>query len=187
MENLDFFNKVKGFFLSPIQTFQDVKDEAMRGALRYFIAWLIIYSILFAIIISLMGPVINPGPIQPIFDITVGIFGAIALFFIVLISGIIGLVIGAAIMHLFVILVGGKQGYAQTLKATVYAATPMYLIGWIPLLGFAGGIWSFILVILGLRELHGISTGRAFLAAILPGLIITGVATAIVLTIGYPF
>ena len=47
------------------------------------------------------------------------------------------------------------------------------LIGWIPLIGIIlGGIWSLILSILGIRELHQISTGRAAGAVILAAIII---------------
>jgi len=187
MENLDFFNKVKGFLISPVHTFQEVKDEAMKGALRYFIAWIIIFSIMFAIAVTFILPIENLGPIQPLIDITQGIYSGIAFFFMALIAGIFSIFIGAGILHIGAILVGGKNGYRQTFKASVYSLTPSFILGWFPLLLIPISIWSFILVILGLRELHDISTGKAFLAAILPTIIILGVTIAFTMIIGYPF
>ena len=73
----------------------------------------------------------------------------------------------------------------QTIKAVLYAFTPSGLIGWIPFFGLLGWVWSIILTILGVRELHDLSTGKAVIAVILPVilLVILGVALLSYLTI----
>jgi len=77
------------------------------------------------------------------------------------------LFIGAAWLHLWVYLFGGRKGYRETLKALAFGETPALLLGWIPLVGILAGIWSLVLSVLGVRELHGITTGRALGAVII--------------------
>ena len=62
-----------------------------------------------------------------------------------------------------------------------YGATPAYLVGWVPfvvwlgldligaavLIGALVSIWALVVTIIGLRELHGITTGRAVAACLL--------------------
>lgn len=94
---------------------------------------------------------------------------SIVFFFI---AGLIGIFISGIILHIFVYIVGGRRGLDQTLKTVLYASTPELLLGWIPIIGIFVGIWSLILEILGIRELHEISTGRAILAVLLPIVVI---------------
>jgi hypothetical protein len=86
----------------------------------------------------------------------------------ILLFFIIGLFLGGAILHLFVLLVGGRKGVEQTLKAVMYSATPIFVLGWIPLIGFLTLIYALFLEILAVRELQEVSTGRAILAVLLP-------------------
>ncbi len=80
--------------------------------------------------------------------------------------------IGAAWLHLFVYLLGGRKGYVQTLKAVTFGSTPSLLFGWIPFIGLLAGIWTLVLEILGVRELQEITTARAVPAVILAILVI---------------
>lgn len=44
----------------------------------------------------------------------------------------------------------------------------MYVVGWLPFIGgVIGSIWAIVLIIIGLRELHGMTTGRAAGVALL--------------------
>lgn len=97
---------------------------------------------------------------------------AIAFFVFFLLNGIIGIFISGAIIHLGVLLFGGKKGYRQTVKALIYGGTPSYLLGWLPVGGIFSSIWTFILEILGVRELQKFSTGRAIAAVLTPIIII---------------
>jgi len=67
-----------------------------------------------------------------------------------------------------VYIAGGRKDIMQTEKAAIYGSTPFLLLGWIPVIGLViGGIWAIILTIIGLRELHEITTGKAILAYVL--------------------
>ena len=61
----------------------------------------------------------------------------------------------------------------------MYGSTPGLLLGWIPVIGFIAGIWSLVLEILGIRQLHEITTEKAVLAVVL--LIVVAVVLAIIL------
>jgi hypothetical protein len=59
------------------------------------------------------------------------------------------------------------------------------LFGVIPFVGAPiGGIYFLILTVLGIREGHGISTGRALLAVFLPTIV--GVGLAILMAVLFP-
>ena len=167
MAEIGFVEKIKGFLVSPVETFRKVKDEDMGPGIKYFIILALIFSILFAVIFTLLGAMVGSmfggAFLGGMIGGTMGIVMFIPLFFGLLVS----LFIGSAILHLFVYLVGGRKGYTQTLKAYAYGSTPMLLLGWILPISFVFSIWSLIVEILGIRELHEISTGRAVLAVIL--------------------
>ena len=81
----------------------------------------------------------------------------------------------SVLAHLSLMIVGGnKKGFQTTFRAVSYSLSGS-LLGIIPFIGSTiGFIYMLILTILGTREGHGISTGRAFL----------GVLLAVIMTIG---
>lgn len=152
----EFFDQLKGLLVQPVAAFQELKGKPIIAALGFFAVILLIFSVLSSIVdLNFANPL----------GLVIGIIvGYIFLFVITF--------IGAAILHLFVYIVGGRAGVEQTIKAVLYAFTPYGLIGWIPYIGLLGMLWSFILTILGIRELHDLSTGKAVLAVILPFIIL---------------
>lgn len=87
----------------------------------------------------------------------------------------IAMFVGSAIIHLCLMIVkGNNHGYKTTFRAISYSYSG-YLFGIIPFIGLIiGGIYTFILTIIGVREGHGISTGKAVLAVLLPVIVISG-------------
>jgi hypothetical protein len=87
----------------------------------------------------------------------------------------VAIFIGSAIIHLCLMIVkGNNNGYKTTFRAISYSYSG-YLFGIIPFVGLIiGGIYTFILTIIGVREGHGISTGKAVLAVLLPAIVIFG-------------
>ena len=80
--------------------------------------------------------------------------------------------IGAFGLHISVYLLGGKRGYHNTYKAMVYGGTPAYFLSYIPYLNIIGTIWGAVLIVMGLKSLQDMSTGRAILALLLPLMVI---------------
>jgi hypothetical protein len=92
--------------------------------------------------------------------------------------------IGSAIIHLCLMIVGGNNsGYKTTFRAISYSNSA-YLFGIIPFIGLIiGGIYTFILTIIGVREGHEISTGKSILAVILPVIVLFGLIFAVFLLV----
>ena len=182
---MGFVSKIWGFLRRPAITFGAVKEETLRGALKYALIGLVVLGALTGIMVT----VILSGADQ-LSDSEWGRmadwleFIPITILFSV-VGGLLFIFIGGAWTHLWVYLLGGRQGhsYRQTVKALAYGATPVYLVGWVPLavwlgsdligatvlIGALASIWALALVvtIIGLRELHGITTGRAVAVSVL--------------------
>ena len=167
---MNYLELIKGFFLLPVETFRTVKDTDYRDTLVYFLILVLIYTVLsvpiMLVSLSLMWSVFN-GMFGRLGIGTLTGFGIVSIAVVMIIAALVFLFIGAAWLHLWVYLLGGRKGYRETLKALAFGDTPALLLGWIPLVGFLAGIWSLVLSILGIRELHGISTARALGAVII--------------------
>ena len=96
----------------------------------------------------------------------------------------IAILIGSGIIHLCLNIVGGNNsGYNTTFRAVSYSYSG-YLFGIIPFIGpFIGNIYTFVLTIIGVREGHRISTGKAILAVLLPAIVVFGVIIAAVMLV----
>lgn len=90
------------------------------------------------------------------------------------IGAAIGLFIFAAIAHLLVMLfVGGtNSGYEATFRVVCYVSVTS-LVNWIPVIGGLLALYGLYLAVVGIREAHQTTTGRAAMVVLLPiGLII---------------
>jgi hypothetical protein len=167
---MEYFELMKGFVLSPVETFQKVKDTDFSDTLVYFLVLVLINTVLsvpiLLVTLSSMWTVFN-GIFHRLGFGTMTGFGIVFMAVMMIIGALVILFIGAAWLHLWVYPAGGRKGYRETLKALAFGGTPALLLGWIPLVGILAGIWSVVLSILGVRELQGISTGRALGAVIL--------------------
>lgn len=157
--NLSLIEKVKGFVTNPVEAFRQSKEDGPGAVFPYFVVLLLLYAVFSTILAAVM---IESSPMAGM--MTGGISGLVALFFITLAAGFFGILVFGAWLHLWVFLFGGRLGIWQTLKALMYGNTPSLLFGWIPFIGFFFALWSLVLGILGIRELHDISSLRATLA-----------------------
>jgi hypothetical protein len=176
---LSFGEKVKGFLGAPLNTFDNVQTEALGSAVKYFTIWLVIYAILRTIVFYTL----ERRVFQTLWDL-LGVSDAAVYRFDPVIFGLLAVVgafaslfISGSLTHLFVRAFGGRKGYGNTIKAFAYGNTPLFLFGWIPFVGMLLWIWALVLNIIGIRQLHEISTGRAVGAVLLGivALIIIGV------------
>jgi hypothetical protein len=82
---------------------------------------------------------------------------------------VIGVFIAAGVLHLMLLLLGGaRRDFEATFRVVSYAqATSILFL--LPFCGqLIGGIWSLVLYVIGLAEVHQISHGRATAAVLLP-------------------
>ena len=175
--------KVKGFLMNPAESFRRSRTDSVGAAYRYFVALLVIYTILSAIvavaigmfafndmIAQLAGTGMVGAALAGAFS-NLGLFvGAMIVFvvYLVFFIALFGIFIKGLALHAFVLMMGGEKGYQQTLKTTMYATTPFLLLGWIPYVSIIGAIWYIILLIIGIRETQEMDTGKALLVIIIP-------------------
>jgi hypothetical protein len=164
--------RIKGFLFSPSNTFDASKEDTIGDAFKYFVVILAIFAVILAVLIAVAFSLFAGMfgmlgvPMMPL-GATMGPLLAVGFFIVILVGGIIGVFIDGLWLHLWVYLVGGRNGVGQTIKAVMYGATPSYLLGWIPLVNIIALIWALIVGIIGVRQLHGLSTGKAVLAVII--------------------
>lgn len=171
----DIVEKVKGFITDPVESFRRSRDDELGEAFKYFAILLAVNSVLSGLLIMA-----GINAYTEMHGMGTGIAGGITEIIGGFIGGIIGIFIVGLIIHIFVALIIGGNGIEQTLKALMYGATPYLLLGWIPYIGILGGLWSLALYVLGIRELHETTTGRAAAAVLIP-MVILFVLLAIVL------
>jgi hypothetical protein len=151
-----YITRLKGFFLDPVLTFRQVRDDDLRVFVTYF-GTLFLFNVILSALVEFFS---GAGNRLFLGGMSLGIAG----FFIVLMFSLILIILLAAWIHLWVYLLGGRKGIMQTFKAILYGGTPYLLLGWIPFIGIIFAIWSLVLCVLGLRELQGVSTRCAVLA-----------------------
>lgn len=136
-----------------------------------------LFSMAYQIGFSLLQPALFGAIFQQIKaeDLLGGMITPIVLggFLVVMpIIALISIIFSTALYHFVLwILRGTTNRIEGTLNAVCYAsAAQLFMI--VPLLGgMVAGVWQMVLVIIGLREIHGIPTWKALLAVLLPMLV----------------
>ena len=98
------------------------------------------------------------------------------------IGAAIGLFIGAGILHLLVMLVIGSRnaGFAGTFRVSAYSSVTS-LVSWIPVIGWIASLYGIYLAIIGVREIHNTTTGKAAIVVLIPAAIVLFLIVLIVL------
>ena len=175
----DLFRIWKDVMFDPIAFYKSLPKDSFRKSNEFYLkvnAVMILAMVIFmAIIIGVIMFIIsatNPADL-PFSDDYFGLIWLGILLGMFLLSPILLLLqwgylyVGAAIMQLFVMLFGGKQGFKETVTTVAYSAAPLPL-SIIPLVGYAAGVYSIVLVIMGLRERQKMSTGQSVAAVLIP-------------------
>jgi hypothetical protein len=120
----------------------------------------------------------SAGPLGPV-------GGALIEFFLTPFVTVIGLFIWAGLVHLMLmILQGSGGGFRATLRAHAYSAGPA-VFNVIPFLGtLVAAIWSVVIAVVGLREMHRIETWKAVVAILLPIAVIVVFAVVVAVIAG---
>lgn len=88
---------------------------------------------------------------------------------------LVGVFVGGAIYHLFLLLVGGTKestaGFEGTVRSVSYASVAS-LAQIIPFIGpMVGIVWGIVLNVIGLSRIHRTTTGKSVAAVLLPWLV----------------
>ena len=167
--------KAKDVLTDPMHFFDKIKEESgVKKAFIYF-AILAFFSTLLAYLVNLVMPAYSIGIIERLFGTTIPAAAIqiptvwTTLMYYVLSLGLAFVVAG--LLHLWILIFGGKADYTKSYQLYVYAYTPTYVLGWIPFLGFFAGVYSLILLILGTEKMHDISRKKAILMYVIPAAI----------------
>lgn len=165
---------MKGFLLDPSQTFKACKEESLLEAMKQYVYLMAIFSVIAASFIAL-----NLEKFGSFFGFEEFNIGLVVFFSIcILLASSIGTWIEGAIIHIGVYLFGGRKGIDQTIKAVIYSMYVSILliivfglleeIPYIDKIPFIDDIseiiiviWPLTLIIIGIRQLHEITTFRA--------------------------
>lgn len=184
-------------YTDPVQSFVDtVRDLATRPA-SFFnriarqgdfvnpLVFALICAVVSAVIAGFLGVL---GALVGIGNNSIGgaIGGLVASIFLVPIFFAIGLFIGAGILHLLVILIikPMSTNYETTFRVVSYANAAQ-LVGWIPFIGpLLAAVASITLAIIGIREVHSTTTGKAALVVLIPAAVVFVIAIILVALVG---
>jgi hypothetical protein len=104
-----------------------------------------------------------------------GIVGLGILSVILPILIVVGIFISAGILHLSLAMVtGARAGFEATFRVAAYSySANIFLV--LPICGYLiACVWAVVLTVIGLKEVHGISGGKALFAVSLPMLLCCG-------------
>jgi hypothetical protein len=104
------------------------------------------------------------------------------------IGGAIGVFVVAGIAHLLVIMVVGttRSGFGATFRVASYTGVTS-LVSWIPIVGGLLSLYGIYLSVVGIREMHGTTTGKALLVVLIPVIVVVVLALLGLLVAGAVF
>jgi hypothetical protein len=167
--------RILGILTEPAKFFDYAakKEKGIKTAFWYYATIMLIGSFL-GTVATLVFPTYNtyllstfigmelpPQPAVPVLAMA-----AFALLGYVL--GLAGSFIGAALLHGWCLIFGGKGDYAHSYQLLAYSSTAKMTLGWIPFVNLFVWIWSLILLIIGTEKLHKVSRRRATVMYLIP-------------------
>ena len=165
-------NKIKQILIEPQSFFGNLKKETgIKTAFKYMLIVSLLGLVLGLIVgqlfqgvwidlISKMGfnlPASQLGIGTTIFFAALGYGSSLLLSFVT-----------AGILHVWILIFGGKENYSKTYQLYVYSSTPKWALSWIPFVGFLTSIYSLVLLIIGTHKVHNISKMKSALMYIIP-------------------
>ena len=173
-----FFETLVMVLTKPAMAFATMKREgglsepliyALIGGSIGFIA-----AVLFNLLFQSFGFLANKD------NVFAGMMGAgVGLVFFIILAPIFVAVlifVGAAILHLCLMIVGGaRQPFETTFRVVCFSLGSTNPLGIVPICGgFIGCVWGIVVECIGLARAHETDTGRAVLAVFLPLIVCCG-------------
>ena len=140
------------------------------------IAFAVVWNMLFQ---GMWLPFMDLGDEAAVFAGFTAAWG-IGMLFLAPLFVLVGVFIGAAILHLMLMIVGGaKNGFEATFRVVCYAQTAQ-LAAIIPFCGgLISAVWAIVLYVIGLASAHRTTQGKAVLAVALPLVLCCAFAAAL--------
>ena len=168
-----FFKTTKEILFSPAQFFR--KNATGQGYWSALIYCLIVAVIGWGVSMILQWHTFSRWIPVPVYSAIPYNLHLIVVTMALPIFVILSILVGSVITHICLFVVGGnKTGFQTTFRVICYSYCG-HLFAIIPVIGSTiGSFYTLILTIIGVREGHGISTGRAVLAVLLPVILALG-------------
>ena len=77
----------------------------------------------------------------------------------------------------------GNAGFAGTFRVSAYSSVTS-LVSWIPVIGWIASLYGIYLAIVGVREIHNTSTGKAAIVVLIPAVVVFLLVLVIVALVG---
>ena len=171
-----FINAVRGVVTAPVDFFRGIRRQG--DFVNPLIFAIICYEVsaILGGLLSLVG--VSMGGTEGFGSFLVGLILAP-------IFAAIGLFIGAGILHLLVMLIIGSRnsGFESTFRVGAYSSVTS-LVSWIPFVGWIASLYGIYLAIMGMREVHNTTTGRAALVVLIPAVVVFLLALLLIAAIG---
>ncbi len=186
-----FGDVVRRVVLQPVRFFAGMPRSApLLNPLIFAVVCIEISALLSALLVLAgvqQNPGFNPNPQNALPSVfTPG--SALASIIVAPIFGAIGLFIAAAIQQLLVRLIVGtnNSGFGSTFRVASYTQVTG-LVNWIPIVGPLLSLYGLYLAIVGIREAHGTTTGKAALVILIPFAVVLVVALIVLVAAGFAF
>ncbi len=174
-----FINAVRNVVTAPVGFFRGIRREG--DFVNPLIFAIICYEVsaILGGLLSLVG--VGMGDTQGFGSFLIGIILAP-------IGAAIVLFIGAGILHLLVMLIIGSRnaGFEGTFRVGAYSAVTS-LVSWIPIIGLIASLYGIYLAIVGMREVHNTSTGKAALVVLIPAIVVIILVVILIFAVGALF
>ena len=186
-----FFEVLRSVVLQPVRFFAGLpRSGTLLNPLLFALICIVISAILSAILVLVgvqANPGFNPNP-QNALPSTFAPGSAIASIIFAPLGGAIGLFVVAAIQQLLVRLIVGanNSGFGATFRVASYTQVTS-LVNWIPIVGPLLALYGLYLSIVGIREMHNTTTGKAALVILIPFAAVLLVTLVILAAAGIAF
>lgn len=169
---MEIITKIKDILTAPHEFFQRMKKEkGLKKAFVYF-AILSLFSTVLGFLFSLLMLPVYQNILAsislniPTLQYTSGwVMLNQALSYII---GLLASFVIAGLLHVWILIFGGKARYEKTYQLYAYSSTPSFLFGWIPILGLIALIYWLVLLIIGTIQVHKINKTKAVLMYVIP-------------------
>lgn len=153
----EMFSRIKDIFAKPSTFFKNLREEGIKNAF--------LYAIVFSLFSTLMNFWIgNPNffDILVFYGVPVYPSSFPSLILPLWVIAFLSIFITTGIIHLFIMMFGGKKGYSKTYQIMIYSSVPTWLLGWVPYVGgLIGFVYGIYLIIKGTSQVHNLSIGKA--------------------------
>jgi hypothetical protein len=184
-----FVDVVRRVVLQPVRFFAGLpRSGTLLNPLVFALVCILISAILSGLLVLVgvqQNPGLNPNP-QNAIPSTFAPTSALASILFAPIGGTIGLFVVAAIQQLLVRLIVGENnsGFASTFRVASYTQVTG-LVNWVPIVGPLVALYGLYLSILGIREVHGTTMGKAALVVLIPFAVVLVVAVIVLAWVGF--